>query len=89
MANTWEDITWEEETPLKEWLVEYVAVVDGERFHHLTVLYGEDHEDVQRSLLHELRRTYAETQRIDVTILRLEETGNQNDAMYFDGLYTP
>ena len=42
MTNTWEDITWEEEAPLKEWVIEYVAKVGDESSHHLTILYGEE-----------------------------------------------
>lgn len=89
MAKTWEDITWEEETPLKEWVVEYIALVNGEKIHHLSILFGEDYQDVQRSLLHELRLTYPTTDRIDVTVLRMEQTVIEADALHFDGDYTP
>ena len=89
MAETWEDITWEEETPLKEWVVEYIALVSGEKIHHLSILYGESHQDVQRSLLHELRRTYPDSDRIDVTVLRMEETVMETDALHFEGYYIP
>ena len=85
MEETWEDIAWEGETPPKEWVVEYIALVDGEKIHHLSILYGEDHKDVQRSLLHELRIAYPGSGRIDVTVLRMEETVHETDALHFDG----
>ena len=89
MAETWEDITLEEETPLKEWVVEYIALVSGEKFHHLSILYGENQQDVQRSLLHELRQAYHDSERIDVTVLRMEETVMEADALHFEGDYIP
>ncbi|MDC0340713.1 hypothetical protein OAM96_02010 [Candidatus Poseidoniaceae archaeon] len=85
MEETWEDIAWEGETLPKEWVVEYIALVDGEKIHHLSILYGEDHQDVQRSLLHELRIAYPGSGRIDVTVLRMEETVLETDALHFDG----
>ena len=42
MAETWEDVTWDESKPLKEWVVEYTVSVNGEMNHHLNILYGED-----------------------------------------------
>jgi hypothetical protein len=85
MEETWEDITWEGETPPKEWVVEYIALVGGEKIHHLSILYGESHKDVQRSLLDELRIAYPGSDRIDVTVLRMEETVLETDALHFDG----
>ncbi len=87
MEETWEDITWGGENPPKEWVVEYIALVSGEKIHHLSILYGETHQDVQRSLLHELRIAYPGSDRIDVTVLRMEETVIETDALYFDGDY--
>ena len=89
MAETWEDITWEEETHLKEWVVEYIALVSGEKIPHLSIIYGENHQDVQRSLLHELRQAYHDSERIDVTVLRMEETVMEADALHFEGDYIP
>ncbi len=90
MAETWEDVTWDERQPLKEWVVEYTVSVDGEESHHLNILYGEDLADVQRSLLHELRKTYQENERIDVTVHRMEEIIiNTSDSTFFEGCFTP
>jgi len=85
MEETWEDITWEGENPPKEWVVEYIALVSGEKIHHLSILYGESHQDVQRSLLHELRITYPDSGRIDVTVLSMEETVINTEDLHFDG----
>lgn len=30
MAESWEDVTWDQGRPLKEWAVEYTVVVDDE-----------------------------------------------------------
>ena len=87
MEETWEDITWEGESPPKEWVVEYIALVSEEKIHHLSILYGETHQDVQKSLLHELRIAYPGSGRIDVTVLRMEETVIETDALHFGGDY--
>ena len=47
-----------------------------------------DQEDVQRAMLHELRRIYTDTERIDVTIIRLEEIESEKDT-FFEGLFIP
>ena len=89
MTNTWEDITWEEEAPLKDFVIEYVAKIGDESSHHLTILYGEEIEDVQRHLMHELRTTYLEATEIEVTVLRMEVIDQEPNAFLFDGTYTP
>ena len=85
MEETWEDITWEGENPPKEWVVEYIALVSGEKIHHLYILYGDSHQDVQRSLLNELRITYPDSGRIDVTVLSMEKTVIKTETLHFDG----
>ena len=90
MEEAWEDIEWKEELPLKEWYVEYIAVVNEVKFHHMSILYGEDYTDVQRSLLHEVRRFYEINDRIDVTIIKIKETDeNKTDGALFEGLFIP
>ena len=89
MAKTWEDITWEDSEPLKEWSVEYMVKINEEHHHHLSVLWGEDHEEVQRNLLAELKRTYSGSERIDVTVLRMEQITDQVEAQFFEGCFTP
>ena len=89
MAETWEDVTWDESQPLREWVVEYTVSVSGEMNHHLGILYGEDLVDVQRSLLHELRKTYIENERIDVTVHRMQEIKDTSEAEFFEGCFTP
>ncbi|MAY04143.1 MAG: hypothetical protein CMB25_00885 [Euryarchaeota archaeon] len=73
----------------REWMVEFIAVVNGEKHQHLSVLYGTDQEDVQRAMLHELRRIYTDTERIDVTIVRLEEIEAEGDGAFFEGIFIP
>ena len=89
MEKTWEDVEWQGEEPLKEWYVEYIAVVNDEQFHHMSVLYGEDYSDVQRSLLHEVRRCYTVDDRVDVTIIKIHETEQKTDTTLFEGMFVP
>ena len=67
MEESWDEVAWENEGKMKEWYVEYIAIVNEQKYHHMTILYGEDIEEAQRSLLHEVRRTYSSTDRIDIT----------------------
>lgn len=89
MEKTWEDVEWQGDEPLKEWYVEYIAIVNDEKNHHMSILYGEDYSDVQRSLLHEVRRTYTVNDRIDVTIIKIKETDQSTDAALFEGMFVP
>ena len=74
---------------VKEWMVEFIAMVNNEKHHHLSVLYGTDQEDVQRAMLHELRRIYTDTERIDVTIVRLEVIEPEGEDSFFEGIFIP
>ena len=89
MEESWDDVTWNKDVQLKEWYVEYVAIVNEQKYHHMSILYGEDMQDVQRSLLHEVRRTYSSTDRIDITVVKMKETETQTDSAQFDGIYVP
>ena len=89
MTNTWEDVTWEEEHSLKEWVVEYIAKVSEDSTHHLTVIHGADMEDVQKQLMLELRTTYMEASEIEVTVLRMEEIETEPNAFRFNDTFTP
>jgi hypothetical protein len=55
----------------------------------MTILYGEDIEEAQRSLLHEVRRTYSSTDRIDITVVKMKETGNDSNDDLFEGIFVP
>ena len=72
-----------------EWMVEFIAKVNGKKHHHLSVLYGVDREDVQQAMLHELRRIYTDTERIDVNIVRIEKIENEGDGDHFEELFIP
>ena len=89
MEETWDDVDWKKDVRLKEWYVEYIAIVNDQKFHHMSVLYGEDMQDVQRSLLHEVRRTYRSTDRIDISVVKMKETKLSTDAALFEGIYVP
>ena len=89
MEESWDDVSWEKDVRLKEWYVEYIAIVNDQKSHHMSILYGEDMQDVQRSLLHEVRRNYNSTDRIDITVLKMKETEVQTDAALFEGIYVP
>ena len=89
MAETWEDVTKDGTQPLKEWVVEYTVVVKQETNQHLNIMHGEDLADVQRRLLLELRKNYAENERIDVTVQRMEEIKATSESVTFEGCFTP
>ena len=89
MTNTWEDVAWEEEHALKEWVVEYIAKVNDDSTHHLTVISGSEMEDVQKQLMQELRTTYMEASEIEVTVLRMEEIETEPNAFMFNDTFTP
>ena len=90
MEESWEDVSWQEDEPLKEWYVEYIAVVNQEKFHHMTVLFGEDLQDAQRSLLHEVRRMYSTSvESIDITVVKMQQTSGNTDAALFEGMFVP
>ena len=55
----------------------------------MTILYGEDMQDAQKSLLHEVRRSYSSTDRIDITVIKMKETESQTDAALFEGIFVP
>ena len=89
MEEAWDEVTWHDDNELKEWYVEYVAQVNDEKIHHMSILYGVDVQDVQKSLLHEIRRNYRGTDRIDVTIIKMKETNTSPDSAVFEGAFTP
>lgn len=89
MTNAWEDVAWEHQHGLKEWIVEYIAKVGEEATHHLTVLRATDMEQAQSLLMQELRTTYAGASEIEVTVLRMEEMETEPNIMHFQGAYTP
>ena len=89
MEESWDEVAWESEGQMKEWYVEYIAIVNEQKYHHMTILYGEDIEEAQRTLLHEVRRTYSSTDRIDITVVKMKETGNDSNDDLFEGIFVP
>ena len=89
MEESWDEVAWESKGEMKEWYVEYIAIVNEQKYHHMTILYGEDIEEAQRSLLHEVRRTYSSTDRIDITVVKMKDTGNDSNDDLFEGIFVP
>ena len=89
MEESWDEVAWESDGKMKEWYVEYIAIVNEQKYHHMTILYGEDIEEAQRSLLHEVRRTYSSTDRIDITVVKMKETVNDSNDDLFEGIFVP
>ena len=50
MEESWDEVAWESEGKMKEWYVEYIAIVNEQKYHHMTILYGDDIEEAQRKL---------------------------------------
>jgi|TARA_B100001094_G_scaffold324889_2_gene378217 hypothetical protein len=89
MAESWEDVTWDQSNPKKEWVVEYTVSVNGKKNHHLSILYGEDMSEIQKSLLNELRNTYVQDEKIEVTVHRMEEVQDTSESVSFEGCFSP
>ena len=89
MEESWDEVAWESEGQMKEWYVEYIAIVNEQKYHHMTILYGEDIDEAQRNLLHEVRRAYSSTDRIDITVVKMKETGNDSNNDLFEGIFVP
>lgn len=76
----------------REWVVEYeVDIGEGVINQHLTVLSGWNVQDVQASLFNELRDLYPHSERLDVTITRLEPVSTSTDIRRMDltGMFRP
>ena len=73
----------------KAWMVEYSVQVDGESHRHLSLIRAEEVTDVQHQLLRELRKEYNASERVDVTVHRIEPVTTNTDALYFEGIYAP
>ena len=72
-------------TSEREWIVEYeVENGDGLKHQHLTILNGWNIQEVQMELFGELRNMYPSSERLDVTITRLEPVSTQTDLGKFD-----
>ena len=72
-----------------EWMVEFVAKVNGKKHHHLSVLYGTDREDVYFVIVKDIRVIYTDTERIDLNIVRIERIETEGDGDHFEGLFIP
>ena len=64
-------------------------MVNDQKYHHMTVLYGQDMQDVQKRLLQEVRDTYHASDRIDITVVKMNETDFDPDSARFEGLFVP
>ena len=73
----------------KSWMVEYTVQVDEESHRHLSLIRADEVTDVQHQLLRELRKEYNTSERVDVTVHRIEPVTTNTDALYFEGIYSP
>ena len=73
----------------KSWMVEYTVQVDEESHRHLSLIHADEVTDVQHQLLRELRKAYNTSERVDVTVHRIEPVTTNTDALYFEGIYAP
>ena len=74
---------------VKSWMVEYTVEVGGETNRHLSMISASDVTDVHQHLLSELRKMYQTSERVDVTVHRIEPVTTNTDALYFEGIYSP
>ena len=74
---------------VKSWMVEYTVEVGGETNRHLSMISAGDVTDVHHHLLSELRKMYKTSDRVDVTVHRIEPVTTNTDALYFEGIYSP
>lgn len=73
----------------KAWMVEYTVQVDEDSHRHLSLIRADEVNDVQHQLLRELRKEYTTSERVDVTVHRIEPVTTNTDALYFEGIYAP
>ena len=72
-------------TSQREWLVEYdVDSGDGLKRQHLSILNGLNMQDVQVAIFAELRKMYPLSERLEVTITRLEPITTHTEVKKFD-----
>ena len=74
---------------VKSGMVEYTVDVGGETNRHLSMISASDVTDVHHHLLSELRKMYQTSERVDVTVHRIEPVTTNTDALYFEGIYSP
>ena len=76
-------------TSVRSWMVEYTVEVGDETNRHLSMISASDVSDVHHHLLSELRKMYQTSERVDVTVHRIEPVTTNTDALYFEGIYSP
>ena len=77
-----------EESSVKSWMVEYTVEVGGDLNRHLSMINADDISDVHHHLLAELKKMYQTSERVDVTVHRIEPVSTNTDALYFEGIYS-
>ena len=61
-----------EDSSVKSWMVEYTVEVEGDVNRHLSMINADDISDVHDHLLAELKKMYQTSERVDVTVHRIE-----------------
>jgi hypothetical protein len=72
-------------------VVEYRVDVENISYHHLSLIEGKNLQSVQANLFAELREEYSHSERIDVTVIRMEPVETHTNEKDFDtvGAYHP
>jgi len=70
-----------------EWVVEYQAKCSGVTSRHLSVLIADHIDDVQKSLLEELKLLYPGTSPVEVTILSIKKANDTEDEFGTHSLF--
>ena len=74
---------------VKSWMVEFTVQDNGREQRHLTLIRAEDIHNVHSQLLKELKNSYQDRDRVDVTVHRIEPVSTYTDALLFEGIYSP
>ena len=74
---------------VKSWMVEFTVEDGRKNQRHLTLIKADDVNDVHNELLKELRLTYQDSEKVDVTVHRIEPVSTYTDALLFEGIYSP
>ena len=68
---------------VKSWMVEFTVEDGRKNQRHLTLIKADDVNDVHNELLKELRLTYQDSEKVDVTVHRIEPVSTYTDALLF------
>lgn len=88
MTKAWEEVVWDNGSGDDEWVVEYHAKCNGVTSKHLSILIAETKDEVQESLLEELKLLYPGTSPVEVTILSIKKAKDAGGDFGTHSLFT-